>query len=528
MAKRNFLMDLIMNIRMNNSEMVKGIKNTNRHLNSFGRSAQRAGNQLRQLFVFGAIAQTARAILRVATSLGQVSEKARLIAPAFDRIADTDFLNTLRASTKGLVEDLELMRQAVRFQEFGLNLQDLPSILEFATKKAEETGEEMSFLLDSVVIGLGRKSIKVLDNLAINVGKFQELTRSAGLTYAEALNVLVAEKLADSVAVAANAFEQLEASAKNAQLVLAGGGRGGSGQSIADIARGLAIALDRIDEAKPDSAWLIFLESIRDTMLDILDITENDLYRKAFPLSALSAGQGPSPFEPFALPNFQEIADQLDNITPGEFKPRKTDVVSEEDLNNIDQAIMLAEDFSLTWDMTLKKLERFDEAWAEIAETEALLTIQDELDATNEALEETTEVVSDFSREIGQSIKRLSSLLSNTLVDAITGVDDAFKDFGRNALRILLQLGIRIGLIAALGPGGLAIPGFAKGGVASGLALVGEAGPELVNFDSPSRVMSAPATRGLLAGGAGEVVFRISGDELVGILSRMGEKKNYF
>jgi hypothetical protein len=29
-------------------------------------------------------------------------------------------------------------------------------------------------------------------------------------------------------------------------------------------------------------------------------------------------------------------------------------------------------------------------------------------------------------------------------------------------------------------------------------------------------------------GGGGEVVFKISGDELVGVLSRKGQKKNYF
>lgn len=44
------------------------------------------------------------------------------------------------------------------------------------------------------------------------------------------------------------------------------------------------------------------------------------------------------------------------------------------------------------------------------------------------------------------------------------------------------------------------IPGFANGGIASGLAVVGERGPELVNFKSPSRVYNANDTQSIIGG----------------------------
>ena len=47
------------------------------------------------------------------------------------------------------------------------------------------------------------------------------------------------------------------------------------------------------------------------------------------------------------------------------------------------------------------------------------------------------------------------------------------------------------------------IPGLADGGVANGLAMVGERGRELVNFGSPSRVFSNADTERMLAGGGG-------------------------
>jgi tetratricopeptide (TPR) repeat protein len=47
--------------------------------------------------------------------------------------------------------------------------------------------------------------------------------------------------------------------------------------------------------------------------------------------------------------------------------------------------------------------------------------------------------------------------------------------------------------------GGASVPGFAAGGVASGLAMVGERGPELVQFLQPARVYSNPDTKRILS-----------------------------
>jgi hypothetical protein len=51
-----------------------------------------------------------------------------------------------------------------------------------------------------------------------------------------------------------------------------------------------------------------------------------------------------------------------------------------------------------------------------------------------------------------------------------------------------------------------AIPGHAGGGVASGWSIVGEKGPELVNFGSPGRVYTADQTRAALGGAANDAI----------------------
>ena len=49
------------------------------------------------------------------------------------------------------------------------------------------------------------------------------------------------------------------------------------------------------------------------------------------------------------------------------------------------------------------------------------------------------------------------------------------------------------------------IGGFASGGLASGWSIVGEEGPELINFSNPARVYNANQTQNMLSGSAPNV-----------------------
>lgn len=70
-------------------------------------------------------------------------------------------------------------------------------------------------------------------------------------------------------------------------------------------------------------------------------------------------------------------------------------------------------------------------------------------------------------------------------------------EFSRQQTEYLAQIASQIGLIGS----GSALPAFANGGTASaGLALVGEKGPELVNFARPAQVFNNSDTSSLLIG----------------------------
>ena len=48
-------------------------------------------------------------------------------------------------------------------------MENLGSYLAFATKRAEETGQSVDYLVDSIIMGIGRKSPMILDNLGISI-----------------------------------------------------------------------------------------------------------------------------------------------------------------------------------------------------------------------------------------------------------------------------------------------------------------------------------------------------------------------
>jgi len=64
-------------------------------------------------------------------------------------------------------------------------------------------------------------------------------------------------------------------------------------------------------------------------------------------------------------------------------------------------------------------------------------------------------------------------------------------------------------------PEAASIKGFASGGYASGLAMVGENGPELVNFQNPAMVYNAAQTQNLMSSGVSEEIRGLREDNKV-------------
>lgn len=117
------------------------------------------------------------------------------VRAGFEKLANsTALLEDLKIATRGTVTELELMKQAVRASNFQVPLNKLAQFFKFATQRALETGESVDFLVNSIIVGIGRKSALVLDNLGISAIRIQEETKKMG-DFGAAASKIIAEEL---------------------------------------------------------------------------------------------------------------------------------------------------------------------------------------------------------------------------------------------------------------------------------------------------------------------------------------------
>lgn len=96
------------------------------------------------------------------------------VTAAFNRLNDPNLLANLRAATRGTVSDLKLMQITVQATNFQIPQEQLGFLLDFARRRAKETGQEVDFLVESIITGIGRKSPLILDNLGISAVRLRE------------------------------------------------------------------------------------------------------------------------------------------------------------------------------------------------------------------------------------------------------------------------------------------------------------------------------------------------------------------
>jgi len=109
-----------------------------------------------------------------------LASKMEGVEAAFNRLNDPNLLDNLREATAGTVDDLKLMQTAVKADNFRIPMDVLAKGLEFAQRRAQATGESVDYMVDSFVTGLGRESVKILDNLGISSLELQEKTKELG------------------------------------------------------------------------------------------------------------------------------------------------------------------------------------------------------------------------------------------------------------------------------------------------------------------------------------------------------------
>lgn len=135
----------------------------------------RAGNNLRNVLSKVGLAFGALQLANLAKDAAIFAGEAEGVVRAFERLDNSEkILNDLKEATKGTVTELELMRGAVRANNFQIPLESLGNLMAFAKARADDTGESIDYLVNSIVTGIGRKSTLVLDNLGITATQLRD------------------------------------------------------------------------------------------------------------------------------------------------------------------------------------------------------------------------------------------------------------------------------------------------------------------------------------------------------------------
>jgi len=178
------------------------------------------GNVLTKIAGVGVgFASELKDMVKQGVELARAGEGVRI---AFERLGRGDLLKGLREATHGTVTDLELMKAAVKFNDFKLPVEELGTMLAFAQQKAKDTGQSVDYMVDSIVTGLGRKSLMILDNLGLSATEIRDKMKETG-DMTKAVGEIIREQMAkagDYVETAADRATKANVELENAMTRL--------------------------------------------------------------------------------------------------------------------------------------------------------------------------------------------------------------------------------------------------------------------------------------------------------------------
>ena len=200
---------------------------------------------------------------------GQLAKEAEGVEMAFNRLNRPELLDNLRNATHNTVSDLELMKNAVKFDNFGLSLEQMGTFLAFAQQQAKDTGQSVDYMVDSIVTGLGRKSLPILDNLGLSAAEIKKEMKDTGDMTTAVANI-IQKRMNDAggyMETASDRAAQANAELENSYLELGKvmqetfGFTGWSDMATGiktELVGALTFTIETINEAK--GAWNSFMQ----------------------------------------------------------------------------------------------------------------------------------------------------------------------------------------------------------------------------------------------------------------------------
>jgi DNA repair exonuclease SbcCD ATPase subunit len=237
---------LILRIGADVSSLKGEFAKIDNQMNQFRSGVQRISGTISA--VFGGI--VASAVANAAFEVSKLAAESEGVETAFNKLQNSaKLMHDLKEATHGTVSELDLMKRAVQFSNFNLSLKELPKLLEFATLRAQQTGQSVDYLVDSIVTGLGRKSVLILDNLGLSSAMINEEVSKTGDFMKAVGNIVDVElgKMGNVIENNLTKTERLSASWTNYKVAVgeAANGTGLLGTAIDSLTTGVDLAASK-------------------------------------------------------------------------------------------------------------------------------------------------------------------------------------------------------------------------------------------------------------------------------------------
>jgi hypothetical protein len=214
---------LAIKIAAETAEFTKGIRDVQSQFGSFT-------NGLTNIAAGVATAFSVDKVVDFTIEVSKLAGQAEGVRNAFEKLPDSiRVLQEMKTATGGTVSELELMKNAVQANNFQIPIQQLGRLFEFATLRAQQTGQSVDYLVQSIILGIGRKSPLILDNLGISAVRLREKLRGVSAEVATVGDVAkvvgdIAEeelgKMAGFSENAATKMQRLSASWDNLKIAI--------------------------------------------------------------------------------------------------------------------------------------------------------------------------------------------------------------------------------------------------------------------------------------------------------------------
>ena len=174
--------EIFIKLGLKSDNFEKGIDNAKQKTNVFADGIKKLGALFATIFAIDKLIQFGKELFNIA-------KEAEGVSKAFYKIADSSDLKYLKDSVHGTVSELELMKRSVQANNFGIPVRELGNLFAFATKRAQDTGQSVDYLVDSIVTGIGRKSPLILDNLGISAIQLKQKLNGVSLETASVAQI---------------------------------------------------------------------------------------------------------------------------------------------------------------------------------------------------------------------------------------------------------------------------------------------------------------------------------------------------